>query len=114
MLVTDIPVTRPAPGVAVIHVPAELDVYTVPGIRQLHIDLVQDGVYTQIFDLTAVEFIDSTGLGVLVGAKKRLAAHGGTIVLDSPNPPVRHVLDRVTGLTKVFHVVENLTAGSEA
>lgn len=115
MLVTiaDIPVTRPAPGVAVIHVPEAFDVYTAPRIREIHVSLVQDGVYTQVFDLTDTRHLDSTGMGVLVGALKRLRAHDGAMALDSPTPNVHHALT-FTGLTKIFHIAEPVIAGSEA
>lgn len=108
-----IAVTRPAPGIAVIRVPECFDVYTAPRIRQIHVDLVMDGAYSQVFDLTDTRHLDSTGMGVLVGARKRLAGHDGTVVLDSPTVNVRHGLT-VTGLIKIFHLVEPVTIGSGA
>jgi anti-sigma B factor antagonist len=104
-LFANIAVDCPAPGIAVIHVPENFDVYEAPGVRRVHVELVQQLVYVHVFDLTATRFVDSTGLGVLVGALKRLRSHGGVLVLDSPAPGVRHALT-VTGLVKIFHVVE--------
>ena len=113
-MLDDITVDRPAPGIAVIHLPAQFDAYTFTRVREIHVELVREGVYLQVFDLTDVDLIDSNGLGVLVGAKKRLAMHDGTIVLDSPNASIRHVLNVVTGIGKIFHQVETVIVGSEA
>lgn len=99
-----IAVDRPAPGVAVIHTPEDFDVYEAPVVRQVHVDLVGELVYAHVFDLSATCRIDSTGLGVLVGALKRLRARDGVVVLESPTAAVRHVLE-VTGVAKIFVIV---------
>lgn len=112
-MLADITVARPAPGIAVIHVPAEFDVYTAPAIREAQIALVLDGVYSQVFDLTDTRVLDSTAMGVLVGAQKRLRAHDGVLVLDSPTVNVRHALT-ITGLVKIFHIVQHEYIGSQA
>lgn len=104
-LFADLTVDRPAPGVAVIHAPERFDVYAAPAVRRLQVDLVAQGVYAQVFDLSGTRVLDSMCMGVLVGALKRLHGHGGVLVLDSPVPEVRHALT-VTGLAKVFHIVE--------
>jgi anti-anti-sigma factor len=50
-----------------------------------------------------VSFIDSTGIGVLVGVWRRVRATGGGLALAMPSPQVQSVLD-ATGLTKVLSV----------
>ena len=102
-LTDSIPVDRPAPGVAVIHMPADIDVYTAPAVRELSVQLVMEGRYHQVADLTHTRRIDSTGLGVLVGALKRSRGHGAQVVLVAPTEAVRHTL-RITGLAKVFRI----------
>lgn len=56
-----------------------------------------------VIDLGAVSFIDSSGLGVLVGALKRYESTGHKVVLRSPSSSLRGVLD-TTGLTSVFSI----------
>ena len=55
-------------GIEVIDVQGEIDIYTAPRLRELLIDLVSQGSYQLVVSLDEVGFLDSTGLGVLVGA----------------------------------------------
>ena len=55
-------------GMDVIDVQGEIDIYTAPRLRELLIDLVSKGSCQLVVNLEKVEFLDSTGLGVLVGA----------------------------------------------
>lgn len=77
--------TRPAPGTAVVAIDGPLDVYSAPDMRTALIALINEGRYRQVVDLTAVTFVDSTGLGVIVGvivgAAKRAVAHCGRLAL---------------------------------
>ena len=57
---------------AVLQVAGEIDVYTAPTLREGIIDLVDKGVVHVITDMRNVDFLDSTGLGALVGSLKRL------------------------------------------
>src|ERR687885_1553589 len=56
----------------VISVGGEIDVYTAPGLRERLNELVAAGHYDLVVDMEKVEFLDSTGLGVLVGGLKRV------------------------------------------
>jgi anti-sigma B factor antagonist len=87
----------------VINVEGEIDVYTAPKLREKLIDLVNKGKYHLLVDMEKVEFLDSTGLGVLVGALKKTRQHGGSVRLTCAEGPALRVL-RSTGLTKVFPV----------
>ena len=93
--------------VAVLAVSGEVDVATVPRLReQLH-GLVASGTPRIVVDLDAVDFLDSTGLGVLVGALKRVRANGGELALVCTSPRIRKVFE-VTGLTKVFALYDTV------
>jgi anti-sigma B factor antagonist len=83
----------------VVKVGGEIDVYTAPKLREQLIDLVSSGAYHLIVDMEGVDFLDSTGLGVLVGGLKRVRAHEGTLRLVCT-----HKIFRITGLTKVFPI----------
>ena len=63
----------------VIAVGGEIDVYTAPSLRERLNELVASGHYDLIVDMEKVEFLDSTGLGVLVGGLKRVRSHDGTL-----------------------------------
>jgi anti-sigma B factor antagonist len=94
-------------GWAVIAVTGEVDVATVPRLReQLH-SLVAQGSHHIVVDLDAVDFLDSTGLGVLVGALKRVRTHDGELALVCTQPRIRKVFE-VTGLTKVFSLFDSV------
>jgi anti-sigma B factor antagonist len=88
----------------VVRVVGELDIYTAPRLRDTLLDVIGRHHATVVVDLERLEFIDSTGLGVLVSGVKRLRQiPGASLVLSAPPPSVMRVLD-VTGLTKVFRI----------
>ena len=86
---------------AVVDVKGEIDVYTAPKLREKLIELVSDGSYDVVVNLEGVDFLDSTGLGVLVGALKRVRTHDGELALVCAEPRILKVFE-ITGLTKVF------------
>ena len=88
-------------GWAVLAVGGEVDVATAPRLREQLIGLVNQGSHRIVVDLTAVDFLDSTGLGVLVGALKRVRTHDGDLALVCDEPRILKVFE-ITGLTKVF------------
>jgi anti-sigma B factor antagonist len=87
----------------VISVSGEIDVYTAPSLRERLNELVAAGHYDLIVDMAGVEFLDSTGLGVLVGGLKRVRSHDGTLRLVCAQEKILKVF-RITGLTKVFPI----------
>lgn len=90
-------------GRTVVAVGGEIDVYTAPQLRERLNDLVADGQYHLVVDMQGVEFLDSTGLGVLVGGLKRVRAHDGSLRLVCVQEKILKVF-RITGLTKVFPI----------
>lgn len=71
-------------------------------VRPVLIRVVEDRPDPRIVvDLAAVELCDSSGLGMLVGAHKRAAAAGGSLVLAGSRPSVAHVLN-ITGLDRIL------------
>jgi anti-sigma B factor antagonist len=96
----------------VLAVRGEVDVYTAPRLRERLIELVSQGSHQVVVDLEGVDFLDSTGLGVLVGGLKRLRSHDGDMILVCTQPRILKVFE-ITGLTKVFSIhdtVESATA----
>ena len=94
-------------GIEVIDVGGEIDIYTAPRLRELLINLVSKDNYQLIVNLERVEFLDSTGLGVLVGGLKRARAHDGSLDLVCTQERILKLF-RVTGLVKVFGIHETV------
>lgn len=88
---------------SVITVNGEIDVYTAPSLRERLNELVAAGQYNLVVDMSGVDFLDSTGLGVLVGGLKRVRSHDGTLRLVCDQEKILKVF-RITGLTKVFPI----------
>ena len=86
---------------AVLRAVGEIDGYTAPRLREHVIDLVENGVRHIVADLREVTFLDSTGLGALIGSLKRLRGHDGTLTLVIGADRVFRIF-RVTGLDRVF------------
>jgi anti-sigma B factor antagonist len=96
----------------VINVEGEIDVYTAPKLREKLIDLVNKGRYHLLVDMEKVEFLDSTGLGVLVGGLKRVRAHDGSLELVCTQERILKIF-RITGLTKVFGIHDSIAEAEE-
>jgi anti-sigma B factor antagonist len=90
-------------GIEIVDVEGEIDVYTAPRLRELLIELVNNGFYQLVVNMEKVEFLDSTGLGVLVGGLKRVRAHDGSLNLVCTQERILKIF-RITGLTKVFGI----------
>lgn len=91
-------------GEVVVSVRGEIDIVTAPVLWASLADVLPDTTRV-VIDLRGTEFIDSTGLGVLVRALKRLRHHGGDLVLRAPRPNARKVLS-VTCLDRVMTIVD--------
>ena len=91
----------------VIDVAGEVDVYTAPKLRETLIELVAQGSYHLVVNMEEVEFLDSTGLGVLVGGLKRVRAHDGSLRLVCTQERILKIF-RVTGLSKVFPIHDSV------
>jgi anti-sigma B factor antagonist len=94
-------------GATILAVKGEVDVYTAPRLREKLVELVSQGKYKIIVNLEGVDFLDSTGLGVLVGGLKRLRSHDGDLTLVCTQPRILKVFE-ITGLTKVFAIFETV------
>jgi anti-sigma B factor antagonist len=97
----------------VVSVGGEIDVYTAPKLREQIVALVEEGRYHLVIDMEEVEFLDSTGLGVLVGGLKRVRAHDGSLRLVCTQERILKIF-RITGLTKVFPIHGSVAEAVEA
>jgi anti-sigma B factor antagonist len=106
--------TREMGDWTVVDVEGEVDLYTAPRLKDVVSDLAAGGRNHIAVELGGVEFMDSTGLGVLISGLKRCREGGGDLALVGPTEPVRKVLS-ITGLDKVFPIHQTTaeaTAGS--
>ena len=94
-------------GIEVIDAAGEIDVATAPQLRTLLTDLTSKNSCQLVVDLVKVEFLDSSGVGVLVGAAKRVRAHDGSLDLVCTQPRILKIF-KITGLTKVFAIHETV------
>jgi anti-sigma B factor antagonist len=87
----------------VLVVKGDVDVYTAPRLREKLVELVSEGARKIVVDLDGVDFLDSTGLGVLVGGLKRARSHDGDISLVCTRARILKVFE-LTRLTEVFRI----------
>jgi anti-sigma B factor antagonist len=88
-------------GWTVLSVNGELDVATAPRLRQEAVKLVTGGATQMAIDLSGCGFLDSTGLGVIIGILKRVRGHEGELVIVGAEPHVRKVFE----ITRVSDIV---------
>jgi anti-sigma B factor antagonist len=101
-------------GYTVLTVEGEIDVYTAPLLRQKLVDLADSGATRIIVNLEPVEFLDSTGIGVLVAALNRFRRQEGEVELICSQPRILRVFE-ITGLTRVFtihHSLDDVTSAA--
>lgn len=92
-------------SVPIIDLSGEVDAYTSARFREAMVDLIETGAASLIVSMMNVEYIDSSGLGALVGGLKRSTERGGRILIVCDNPQIRKVFE-ITGLEKVFPLFE--------
>jgi anti-sigma B factor antagonist len=80
----------------------DLDVATAPDLRETLVEVIDEGARI-VIDMQAVEFLDSAGLGILVGGLKRARARGGDLELVCSNSEVLKPLE-LTGLDREFTI----------
>jgi anti-sigma B factor antagonist len=85
----------------VIAVSGEVDLYVAPELKQQLLEAIGRGATSVIVDLTSTTFVDSTTLGVLVGAVRRLRANDGALAIVCSDPNVAKSFE-LTGLDRVF------------
>jgi anti-sigma B factor antagonist len=91
----------------VVAVTGEIDLFTAPEFKQRVSAPIDAGCSSVIVDLTATTFIDSSSLGVLIGAHRRLKLRGGSLVVVCDNEAIVKTF-RITGLDGVFTLVSSL------
>lgn len=94
-------------GRSVVSVTGELDVATAPDLRARLDEAIDAGSTVVIADLLGVTFLDSTALGVLIGALKKCQAAGGDLRIVIAEPRLLKIFE-ITGLTELFSLFPTL------
>lgn len=104
--------TKEVGGIPIIAIEGQADIYSAPRLKQEMIRLLEAGKTPFVIDLTMVEYIDSTALGVLIGGLKRVKALDSNMPLICPIPRIRKIF-KITGLDKYFDIFQNETEAIE-
>ncbi len=98
---------RDEQGWAVVVVAGQVDVATAPQLRQALTEAQYGGATDVALDLDGVEFLDSFGLGVIVGGLKRAGSHGTRLVVVCSRSRLTHLF-QVTRLVEILPIAERL------
>lgn len=79
----------------------DIDIYSAPTFKQELIDMIDQEQKDIVIDGTQLEYIDSTGLGVLISGLKKIKESNKDIYLENIKPNINKLFD-ITGLNKVF------------
>jgi anti-sigma B factor antagonist len=105
--------TRVEQGVGVIVATGEIDMATAGALRQAVTDLLASGYSHLVVDMCPVAFLDSTGLGVLVGARKKVLHISGSLALVCDTPRLLRLF-RITGIDQALPIYPTVDAALAA
>src|ERR1051326_2030227 len=88
----------------VVAVRGEIDLFTAPELKQKLTDAIEGGKSRIVVDLTDTTFLDSTALGVLIGAVKRLRSRDGALVIVNVDQNIAKTFE-ITGLDQIFTIL---------
>ena len=99
-------------GVSIIQPQGRLDLLTAPAVKQRIVAAVADGYTRLLIDLAGVTFIDSSGLGVLLGSLKAARLAGGDLHIARATEQARVILELTTldRILKPYSSVEDALA----
>jgi len=96
-------------GWTVITAVGQLDVATAPAFRQTLLEAQYSGGAKVALEFSGLEFLDSFGLGVVVGGVKRARSHKGELAVVCPPGRIRHVFE-LTGVDRLLRLVDEFEA----
>jgi anti-sigma B factor antagonist len=95
-------------GVHGIALGGEIDLHTAPRLDEALFSAIDEGAHRVLVDLAATTFVDSTVLGILLRAHRRLDDAGGRLVVVSNDPRILRTFE-LTGLDRTLAVEPTLT-----
>ena len=109
----ELDVSYPDAGAGVLTLKGRLNMASAPALREAASALVDDGRSRVAVDLREVSFLDSSGLGALIGAMKGARAAGGDLRLVGPTEQVQMVL-KLTNLDRVLVTADSVEGATAA
>jgi anti-sigma B factor antagonist len=97
----------------VVAVRGDLDLFTASELKEVFAHAIEAGRIHIIVDLAETTFLDSTALGVLMAALKRLRSHHGTLTIVNLNENLTTIF-KITALDQTFTILPTLDAAIEA
>jgi len=97
----------------VLAVRGEIDLFTAPELKQVLAESIESGRVRIVIDLTDTTFLDSTALGVLIGAVKRLRSGEGALAIGNVDENISTTFE-ITGLDQIFTIVATRDEAIEA
>ena len=97
----------------VIAVRGQINLFTAPELKQKLGEAIEAGRRQIVVDLTQTSFLDSTALGVLIGAVKRLRSDSGRLVLVNVDTNIAKTFE-ITGLDQIFTILPSREAAVDA
>ncbi len=97
----------------VLAVRGEIDLFTAPELKQVLAESIEAGRVRIIVDLTDTTFLDSTALGVLIGAVKRLRSRDGALAIVNVDENISKTFE-ITGLDQIFTILPTREEAIEA
>lgn len=102
---------KPLRDTVTVVIAGELDHFAAPQIRRRLDEMLEDPtVLHLVLDLENLTFMDSSGIGVLLGRLRTLQARGGSLSVKNMQPPVEKLF-RLSGLQRVIGIEENDKGG---
>src|ERR1041384_6574921 len=100
-------------GRHVVAVRGEIDLFTAPELKKMLADAIENGATQVVVDLSETTFLDSTALGVLIGAVKRLRSRDGQLVIVNVDENIAKTFE-ITGLDQIFTILPSREAAVDA
>ena len=97
----------------VVAVSGEIDLFTAPELKSALGEALESGHIRIVVDLTNTSFLDSTALGVLIGAVKRLRSRDGALVIVNVDQNIAKTFE-ITGLDQIFTILPDRQAAISA
>lgn len=97
-------------GILVVKISGEFDMHSTDNFKSIIDDyLVQANLKDIVINMTKLTFIDSSGIGALLGRYKKVSGMGGKLVLCAVAEPVKKIL-RLSGLLEIINLYEDEAA----